>query len=432
MRQRGFSMHIGAVAAIAAALSLAGAKSAGADVFIVNSTGDESDLDSTDSPRVCDVGREPGEQCTLRAALEEAQGADSSRINFSIPGDGVHTIAPQTPLPVITSPVEIDGYSQPGTGPNTRLFGQPLDAALRIELDGAAVAGASGLVIGPNAVDSSISGLVINRFGLGGIEVKAEDATIQGNFVGTNAAGTRDLGTGGDAVFGFGGSALVGGDASSERNLLSGNGGDGVGTNAPITVQGNYIGTRRDGRSPLGNDGDGVGLFSGRPSPVGGFNEARNIIAFNGDDGVALFNPSKGTTITQNRIYANGDLGIDFEDDGVTPNDRGDGDGGPNDQQNFPVLKSAVKGSRHTNVAGKLSSTPNASFTLDFYGNEAHGNEGRRFLGSHFVTTDGAGNTHFTFTTKKPVHAGDNVTATATNIDNSTSEFSAPQKVTSG
>jgi hypothetical protein len=56
----------------------------------------------------------------------------------------VHTISPASVLPIITEPVIIDGYSQPGTSPNTRTVGD--DAVLKIMLDGFAVSG-NGLQI---------------------------------------------------------------------------------------------------------------------------------------------------------------------------------------------------------------------------------------------------------------------------------------------
>src|SRR5262245_49805852 len=62
-------------------------------------------------------------------------------IQFSIPGAGVRTInlgtdasAPSIPLPTVTKPVVIDGYTQAGAMPNTRAVGN--DAVLLIELNG--------------------------------------------------------------------------------------------------------------------------------------------------------------------------------------------------------------------------------------------------------------------------------------------------------
>ena len=48
----------------------------------------------------------------------------------------MHTIAPTSPLPIITGPVTIDGYTQPGSASNTNPVGQGLNGTLLIELDG--------------------------------------------------------------------------------------------------------------------------------------------------------------------------------------------------------------------------------------------------------------------------------------------------------
>ena len=64
-----------------------------------------------------------------------AYGTDDT-IAFDIPGPGVHTIALTSPLPVITDPLTIDGYTQPGSVPNSNPVGQGLNATLLIELVG--------------------------------------------------------------------------------------------------------------------------------------------------------------------------------------------------------------------------------------------------------------------------------------------------------
>ena len=60
-------------------------------------------------------------------------------IDFNIPGTGVQTIQPLSQLPIITHPVVIDGYSQPGSKPNDLATGD--DAVLSIELDGSSAGG---------------------------------------------------------------------------------------------------------------------------------------------------------------------------------------------------------------------------------------------------------------------------------------------------
>ena len=83
-------------------------------------------------------------------------------IQFNIPGGGVKTIAPATELPQITSPVTIDGYTQPGAQPNTKAVGS--DAVLKVELTWRASVG-DGLYI--VAANSTVKGLVINRWDMG-------------------------------------------------------------------------------------------------------------------------------------------------------------------------------------------------------------------------------------------------------------------------
>ncbi|MFQ5607639.1 MAG: hypothetical protein ACE5GA_06810, partial [Candidatus Zixiibacteriota bacterium] len=52
---------------------------------------------------------------SLRQAIADANAnPGSDLIHFNIPGGGVHTIQPLTPLPTITDPVTIDGYTQAG------------------------------------------------------------------------------------------------------------------------------------------------------------------------------------------------------------------------------------------------------------------------------------------------------------------------------
>ena len=83
--------------------------------YSVNSTDDLDD-------GICD-----GTHCSLREAILAANasvGLDT--ISFDIPGIGPHTIQPGSALPTITDPLVIDGYSQPGSAPNTRPCHQPV------------------------------------------------------------------------------------------------------------------------------------------------------------------------------------------------------------------------------------------------------------------------------------------------------------------
>src|SRR5215211_4525142 len=118
-----------------------------ATTFTVNSTADTGDA-TPDG--ICDSDPAAGVVCTLREAIQEANapmnpGPDT--INFAIPDTdcsaGVCTINSSSELPLITDPVIIDGYSQPGASANTLAVGN--DAVLKIELNGATAEATEGL-----------------------------------------------------------------------------------------------------------------------------------------------------------------------------------------------------------------------------------------------------------------------------------------------
>jgi hypothetical protein len=225
----------------------------------------------------------------------------------------------------------------------------------------------------------------------------------------------------------------VGGTVVGAGNLISGNVGHGVLLSAPgpgNAIQGNLIGTDAAGTAPLPNGGDGVNVFGLTSGLTVGGTEpgAANTIAFNGRNGVAVsLANSGGIRIRGNAIHSNALLGIDLGGNGVTPNDPGDADGGANQLQNFPLLSVALAGAA-TRILGALNSTANTTFTLDFYaspGADPSGfGEGARHLGSAVVTTDGSGNARFEVTLSGAVAAGEVVTATATDPAGNTSEFS--------
>lgn len=99
---------------------------------------------------------------SLRQAILDANSTpESDTIAFDILNGGVQTIGVVTSLPTITAPVTIDGYTQPGSSPNTLADGN--NAVLLIELRG----------VRPNEIlrglhitagSSVVRGLIINGF----------------------------------------------------------------------------------------------------------------------------------------------------------------------------------------------------------------------------------------------------------------------------
>ena len=241
---------------------------------------------------------------SLRQAILNANaGPGLNTITFAIPGAGVHTIRPASPLPTITDPVVIDGATEPGYA------GLPL-----VELDGT-LAGptASGLVIGADG--STVRGLAINRFGRDGIDLLGDANVIQANFLGTDVNGTIDLGNGGVGVYVLNGASNLIGGLPGEGNLISANAGDGVDVVGSIRtgIASNRIGTDLSGTSALANGVNGVSLIDSTLSGVIG-----NVLSGNAGSGLALIRSSGtgvlanlvGTDPTGTQSLGNGGVGI--------------------------------------------------------------------------------------------------------------------------
>ena len=214
-------------------------------------------------------------------------------------------------------------------------------------------------------------------------------ATVRGNKIGTNAAGTAVLGNGSSGLWSgveitptgaTGASGIViGGSGANEGNVISGSTRSGIDIYPSVgrtvddtTIQGNRIGTNAAGTSAIANAWHGIhirGFGSNGPTTdttIGGTAAGEgNTIAFNGRDGVAIESndPSPENlhnSIRGNSIHSNDtplgfpDLGIDLGPTGVSPNDLPaslDADVGANDLQNFPQLVIQVNNST---IAGEL------------------------------------------------------------------------------
>ena len=117
-----------------------------------------------------------------------------------------------------------------------------------------------------------------------------------------------------------------------------------------------------------GNGFTSVGGATASTEPIGmaaydysgsGVIFSRNVVRDNAGPGIMLMNAS-GTQVTQNSFSTNGGLSIDLDPrsidpnslvtpQGVTLNDNGDADAGPNGLRNFPVIANAVL------IGGELS-----------------------------------------------------------------------------
>lgn len=341
-------------------------------------------------------GSGDGPSGSLRNAIVSSNAAPGvNDIIFQIPGGGVKTIELRSPLPATLGVLRIDATSQPGYA------GTPL-----IELNGAkAGANADGLTLNGNG--SILRGLAINNFSRDGLVVGGGALIVTGNFIGTDPTGVATRPNGRYGIRVVGNSNSIGGPSPGQRNVISANGASGVALLNPSSkfnsIVGNYIGTNAFNTAPLGNTGAGIVVDGAQTTIIGGSNQVdqfRNVIAFNHGPGVSILS-GDSTAVLGNSIYHNDGLGIDLLGDGVTLNDPGDIDTGPNGLLNIPVVTTAVSVGNTLAVFGSLNSTPNTSFTIQLYASidldpSGYG-EGQKYLGALDVKTSAGGNVSFVF-----------------------------------
>jgi CSLREA domain-containing protein len=260
---------------------LFGAGLAHAATFTVNTADDHDD-------GTCNVA-----DCTLREAINAANaGAGGDTITFNIPGTGGHTINATLGGFPITKPVTIDGTTQPG------FSGTPL-----IELNGAGAGANTGVGFSGSAFGSVIKGLIINRFGSYGINTDGASITVQGCFIGTNAAGTAAQANAAGGIRLNGGGNLIGGTTAPARNVISGNTSDGIDiVSGGSTIQGNLIGTNAAGSAAVANSGKGIFVNNANNSMIGGTAAgAGNVVSGNSGYGIVI----SGNSATNNQVQGN-------------------------------------------------------------------------------------------------------------------------------
>lgn len=296
-----------------------------------------------------------------------------------------------------------------------------------------------------NASRSTIQKNLISGNGFDGIRILGylSDATghvMTNNLIGVDATGSKLLGNGraGISISTEGSkvetkaSAVIG--QSGAGNIIGGND-DGINIAGPgatgTTIVANAIGSDLMGAKALPN-GTGIVFREGANGNTIGGHGLGNTLAFNDGPGVfvTLSSGSKNL-ISSNAMFGNRGLGIDLahvhpltnSHQGVTPNDAGDQDSGPNEYQNFPLVTRATS----SVISGSLSSAPDSSYTIEIFSSPScdprgYG-EGRTFLSSTKAETGTDGTATFEIpATPRP---GDIVTATATDSLGNTSEFSS-------
>ena len=295
---------------------------------------------------------------------------------------------------------------------------------------------------GGQIVGGAVSGAgnLISGNGADGIFLGSPGHTIQGNLIGTDVSGTLALPNSSDGIeTSRADRTLIGGTTPEARNVISGNRENGLRfgsvdnpANNPVRVEGNYIGLNRFGTGPLGNGSHGINFKTTAGNNVGGTSPgAGNVIAHNGESGIASENSIIGGTVLSNSIYSNAELGIDIGDNGVSsdavfPSAR------------RPTLTSVTNTGAGTVITGTIpnhnSFTP---YTIQFFSNpacDASGyGEGQTLIGqTTFTPTTQNVPVNFSHTVSPVVPGGAFITAVAVRQDDGnnipgafyTSEFS--------
>ncbi|MEO0824804.1 MAG: right-handed parallel beta-helix repeat-containing protein [Cyanobacteria bacterium J06642_9] len=337
----------------------------------------------------------------------------------------------------------------------------------------------SGSVIRNSIVQNNDNGGITVRFGASGVTIDNNLVRVNGGTVPTNTIGTfgcavNGTNRGGNADPRADGIELVGANnITATNNTIECNASYGIDLrtfeNDNNTISNNTI--RANGLGVSTDQDAGIGVRNGNDNTI-----STNTITANVNDGIVV-SQGIGNRITQNSIFENGrnpttggivnaadrlaiDLGVGDTGDGVTLNDNGDADGGPNERFNFPVFEAAIITDDNSQLILTGFTRPGAIIELFTVANPDPNNfgEAQTFLlteteggandvtpgtGSYgpgippgYQTAQGQDTTNrFTSTNTRPgaLAIGDVVTSTATNpVTLSTSELSGLITTTAG
>ncbi len=240
-----------------------------------------------------------------------------------------------------------------------------------------------------------------NKSGVYIEDVDTDHNRVGGNIIGLTADQSAPLYNGNHGVGVYGGAIYNDvGSGTLEPNVIGGNGWSGVAiVNSDVTaVHGNFIGTNPSGALGLGNAFHGIDIYAGQDNSA-----SSNVIAYNGlmtdGHGIRMREAAaRYNIVTQNSIHHNGGQGIRLLN---------------NAQDNIPVP--VIISASCTAVSGTACS----NCTVEIFTDSE--DEGEHMHWPPYAFADGAGNWTWTGSL-----IGPNLTATAMDAADNTSEFSAP------
>jgi CSLREA domain-containing protein len=352
--------------------------------FVVNSEADTGDSNLSDG--VCDTGTStPTGICTLRAAIQQANhNGVTTSISFA---NNVNTIVVGAMLPETTVPITIDGLT--GRSARVQLDGRnSFNGDQIFDPSGLGLYGGNstltgmtiyGFVTGVKVASANSGGNIIQNNWIGmdntgavpsgrrltwgillenysnagnnliggtaagqgnvistgnsngyGIEITSASNTVQGNYIGTNPAGSILIGNGHPVFIADSSNNQIGGATAGAGNVIAGNPSSPAAPNVQINtsnalasnniVQGNFIGTDATGTIALGGVNGGIYVYGPNTTIGGAATAARNIISGNGAYGAALLYAGAifqgnyvGSDVTGTIALANGCCGVQVQ-----------------------------------------------------------------------------------------------------------------------
>jgi titin len=249
----------------------------------------------------------------------DATGVTPGRAGVRISGVGGNTIGGTAPparnvISAKTYGVVVSGGSAAGNQIRGNFIGTTTaGTAGRGHLQhGVLVSNAPSTVIGGTAAGA---GNLISGNSQYGVVIQGGFATgtlVQGNRIGTNAAGTAAIANTADGILvSSAPGTTIGGTAAGARNVLAGNLANGLrimgNTSTATLVLGNFIGTNAAGTAALGNGQVGLRIDGAPNTVVGGAAAgARNVIAASGQHGIQVSGvDATGTVVLGNVIGLN-------------------------------------------------------------------------------------------------------------------------------
>jgi RHS repeat-associated protein len=256
--------------------------------------------------------------------------------------------------------------------------------------------------------DVSLGSNVISANGNGGVQIATTGKAGAGsNFIGVNATGTAKLGNSGNGITITNGLPNLATQNDFSNNTIGGNTGAGIefaGANVhDFYVKANKIGTDSAGSADLGNTGPGIRITGGAKdqtigSPFFSGTTPSNLIAFNGGDGIEM---DSQNFVTINSIHDNGGLAVNLLPNGVNPPTSGG-------ELNTPVISDVTATATDVTFTFTHDAKASTGYRGLFYRNDTpdpsgHG-ELQTYLGTMTWSSDGSG--HFAGTATFPLPSG--------------------------